>query len=229
HQFVVANAAVARKITGVPEPGRVLGKSDHDFFPKEDADRYRDDERQLMGSGRESVELEERALYQGRTHWNQTTKVVLRDRDRHVIGFVGINRDVTARKGMEAALAAERNLLHSLMDNIPDCIYFKDLEGRFVRANRAQAALVGVSDPEYLVGRRLSEVQRGGSIDEIEKEEQAVLRSGKPVVGKVEQLRGAGGAAVWLLSTKVPIRDAEGQISGLVAIARDISERRRAE
>src|SRR5262249_316638 len=144
HQFVVANAAVARKITGVPEPARILGKTDHDFFPKEDADRYRDDESQLMASGREFLELEERALYQGRRAWNQTTKGGPRARDRRVVGFVGINRDVTARKATEAELAAERNLLHSLMDNIPDCIYFKDVEGRFVRANRATAALVGV-------------------------------------------------------------------------------------
>src|SRR4029453_6194723 len=115
HQFLVANAAVARKITGKPDPGLVIGKTDHDFFPAEDADQYRADEARPMASGRESVELEEQAVYQDRTHWNLTSKLVLRDRERKVVGLVGINRDITARKTMEAALAVERNLLHSLM------------------------------------------------------------------------------------------------------------------
>jgi twitching motility protein PilJ len=229
HQFLVANSAVARKITGTPDPALVIGKTDHDFFPAEDADQYRADEAKLMASGRESVELEEQAVYQDRTHWNLTSKLVLRDRERKVMGLVGINRDITARKTMEAALAAERTLLHSLMDNIPDCIYFKNREGRFVRANRAQAALLGVSDPDHLVGRRLSDFLPGAASRAAESEEEAVLVSGRPVVGKLEQVGRVKASPLWMLSTKVPIRDVAGRPTGLVAISRDVSERRQAE
>ena len=229
HQFLVANAAVARKITGTPDPNLVIGKTDHDFFPAEDADQYRQDEARLMGSGRESVELEEQAVYQDRTHWNLTSKLVLRDPQRRVVGLVGINRDITARKTMEAALAAERTLLHSLMDNIPDCIYFKNLDWRFVRANRAQAALLGAADPDHLVGRRLSEFLPGAASRAAESEEEAVLESGRPVVGKLEQVARVHGSPLWMLSTKVPIRDTAGNVTGLVAISRDVTERRQAE
>ena len=229
HRFVVANAAVARKITGSADSSLVLGKSDHDFFPKLDADHYRADEARLMASGKTSVELEERAVYQGRAYWNQTTKVVLRDAEGQVVGLAGLNRDITSKKAAEAALAAERSLLDCLMDNIPDGIYFKDAEGRFLRANRAQAALFGLSDPARLVGRRLAEVQAGEAARAAEAEEREILRSARPVVGKLEEVSDGRGGRVWLLSTKVPFRDAESRVAALVAIARDVTERKQAE
>jgi PAS domain S-box-containing protein len=229
HEFLVANVAVARKIVGAPTPEKIVGKTDHDFFPKHDADQYRADEAQLMASGQDLIDQEESAMYQGKTRWNLSTKVVLRNRERKVVGLVGINRDITARKEADLALAEERKLLHSLMDNIPDSIYFKDLEGKFLRANRAQAVLLGVANADRLPGHRLSEFLPGTASREAEGDERRVLETGDPLLGKVEQLKLADGSLRWLLSTKVPIRDASGQITGLVGISKDITERRNAE
>jgi PAS domain S-box-containing protein len=228
HQFIVANTAVARKIVGSSDPDLIVGKTDHDFFPQHDADQYRADEAKLMASGRDMIDLEERAVYQGKKRWNLSTKVVLRDRQRRVIGLVGINRDITSRKEAEEALAAERNLLHSLMDNIPDCIYFKDAEGKFTRANRALAQVLDVPDPGRLVGRRLSELLPGATAREGEADEATILDTGNPVLGKVEQFK-VEGTVRWMLTTKVPIRNAEGQITGIVGISKDITERKKAE
>lgn len=229
HRFLVANVAVARKIVGAPDPERIIGRSDHDFFPKRDADRYRADEAELMASGRDIVDLEESATYQGKLRWNLSTKVVLRDRERKVIGLVGINRDITARKEADLALAEERKLLHALMDTIPDPIYFKDRDGRVLRANRATAELLGATGADRVSGHRFSEFLPGAASREAELDERRLLETGEALVGSVEELKRADGASRWLLSTKVPIRDDDGQVSGLVGISKDVTERRNAE
>jgi len=70
-----------------------------------------------------------------------------------VVGATTIARDITERKQAEQALAQERDLLRNLMDNVPDCIYFKDRQGRFLRTSRAHAKVLGLGDPGQAVGK----------------------------------------------------------------------------
>ena len=89
----------------------------------------------------------------GQPRWFSATKVPIKDEAGRVIGIVGISRDITERKQVEDALAAERDLLQALMENIPDLIYFKDTSSRFTRINRAEAGLLGVVTPEEAIGK----------------------------------------------------------------------------
>ena len=77
----------------------------------------------------------------------------VRDASGKIIGASTVARDITERKRAEAALIEERHLLHTLMDNLPDVIYFKDRESRFTRINKAHAKLFGLSDPAQAVGK----------------------------------------------------------------------------
>jgi PAS domain S-box-containing protein len=133
------------------------------------------------------------------------------------------------RKRAEDAARVERDLLRSLMDNIPDLIYFKDAAGRFMRGNRATAEFLRVSDPEALVGRALTEFVNTPDTARWQQAEAALLRSGDPVVGTIESVSTREGQILYLLTTRVPIRDAAGQVTGLVGISKDITERKRAE
>jgi diguanylate cyclase (GGDEF)-like protein/PAS domain S-box-containing protein len=123
-------------------------------------------------------------------------------------------------------LAQERRLLEDLMENVPDAIYFKDAELKFLRANRPVAELVG-GTPEELVGKTLAELKTPDSLLE-EAEERRIMHEGKPVVDVLRSYQRAGGER-WFSETKVPIRSPDGHVIGLVGISRDVTLRRQQE
>jgi diguanylate cyclase (GGDEF)-like protein/PAS domain S-box-containing protein len=122
-------------------------------------------------------------------------------------------------------LAYERNLLHDLMNNVPDGIYFKDRDLRFLRANKACAALLDGGDPDVLVGRRLAEITaRDGRAAEIEREEHRVLEDGRPALDVIREYR-RDGRRSWFSESVAPIQNPGGDIIGLVGISRDVTGR----
>jgi PAS domain S-box-containing protein len=142
---------------------------------------------------------------------------------------VAVYDDVTERRRAEEALRHEQQLLQILMESIPDTIYFKDRESRFTRVNHAQARLLGVDDPEQAVGKLDVEFFPRELAEQYRADEQRVIETGEPLLGKIEQVRHDAGEPRWLSTTKVPIRAAGGEIVGTVGISRDITEHKRAE
>jgi PAS domain S-box-containing protein len=148
--------------------------------------------------------------------------------DGEKLGAVVVMRDFTEQKEAQEALRRESTLLHALMDNIPDAIYFKDTESRFTRVNR-HVPYRGGNAPEEVVGKTdfdffVEEHARAAYEDE-----QRIMRTGVPLVDKEECETYTDGSQTWLSTTKVPVFDEEGRVTGLVGISRDISERKRAE
>jgi PAS domain S-box-containing protein len=144
------------------------------------------------------------------------------------LGAVVVLRDFTERKESQEALRRESGLLHALMDNVPDAIYFKDTEGRFTRVNR-HAPYRGNKAPEEVVGKTdfdffIEEHARAAYEDE-----QRVIRTGLPILDKEEKETYPDGSTTWLSTTKVPVFDDAGRVTGIVGISRDITERKRAE
>ena len=130
------------------------------------------------------------------------------------------------RRKAEEEAGRERDLLHALMDNTPDLIYFKDTQSRFTRVNRAQAAALGVASPEAALGRSdldffPPEFARG-----VIEDERRLMRTGEALIGHLEH---DVQNDRWFLSSKVPLRDAAGTIAGLVGTAKDVTASRRAE
>jgi len=135
----------------------------------------------------------------------------------------GVFRDITERKKMEAAVAYERDLLHALMDNIPDTIYFKDVASRFTRINRAQALCLRAKDPEEAVGKTDFDYYAEEFAREAYADEQKIFKTRKPLV-KVEKVKWRDGKYRWVSVIKVPIIDKDGRVTGLAGISRDITE-----
>jgi PAS domain S-box-containing protein len=133
------------------------------------------------------------------------------------------------RKRAADALARERNLLRSLIDHVPDPIYIKDAEGRYVLNNPAHNEVIGSPAPESLFGRTALEFFPPEQAMELHTNDLEVIRSGKPTHNREESLRDLAGRNRWHLTTKVPLRDAHDRIVGLVCIARDITAQRQAE
>jgi PAS domain S-box-containing protein len=116
----------------------------------------------------------------------------------------------------------ERGLLRALMENIPDLIYFKDRQSRFTKVNQAHALTLGVKDSAECIGRSDSDYFESGDALRWRLEEEEIASSGQPQVDRVEQLKSSSGLR-WMSTTKVPMFDRSGQVSGIASISRDIT------
>jgi len=137
--------------------------------------------------------------------------------------------DITERKQAEEALAYERDLLHTLMENIPDHIYFKDRESRFLRINKAQARYMGLTDPQEAVGKSDTDFFPPELATAFRADEEQIVQTGYPLINKVEQVRGPDDRLDWVLTTKVPFYDRDGRVVGLVGVSMDITEQKEIE
>jgi PAS domain S-box-containing protein len=126
-------------------------------------------------------------------------------------------------------LAQERDLLHTLMENIPDTIYFKDAASRFTRINRAQAQMLGVDDPSEAIGKMDFDFFAEQLARDAYADEQEIVRSGRPLINKLERIPRDDGDTRWVSATKVPIMDQQGHVTGLVGASRDVTELKRAQ
>ncbi len=125
------------------------------------------------------------------------------------------------------ALSQANALLQALMDTMPDQIYFKDLQCRFIRNSRSQTSLLGLSDPAQIVGK--TDFDFFPHASKAYAEEQEVMRSGKPLIDFEEWVVWPDGQESWVSTTKVPLRNSDGETIGIFGISRDITERKRAE
>ena len=133
------------------------------------------------------------------------------------------------RKHAEDALAAERNLLRTLIDILPDYIYVKDTEGRFVLNNPAHLGVLGVSQAHEVLGKTDSEFFSAELAGAYRADEKALLESGQPLLNREEPVVDSKGNSQWVLTTKVPLKDSLGQVIGLVGVTRNITERKQVE
>jgi two-component system, sensor histidine kinase and response regulator len=145
------------------------------------------------------------------------------------LGRVWGFRDVTTGRRMQARLDSERYILHTLLDNLPDSIYFKDREGRFTLANRALARACGCNEPGELTGKTDFDLFTTEHAQQAWEDEQDLVHKRVPVVSKEERETWANGRETWVLTTKLPFHDAGGNIVGTFGISRDITDRKRME
>ncbi len=136
---------------------------------------------------------------------------------------------VLERKAAEEELAKERNLLRTLIDNMPDRIYAKDTESRFIICNKALAIRMGMNNPDEIVGKSDFDFLPHELAAQFRADELAIMQSGQPLINHEEPMDGVSGATRWNLATKAPLRDNQDNIIGIVGLGRDITERKRAE
>ncbi len=146
--------------------------------------------------------------------------------DRHVL--TRSVRYAFKREEMERALAQERNLLRSMIDNLLDVIYVKDAQGRYILNNQAHSRMLGASFPEGVLGQTVRDFYPDAEVRRFEEDDRYVLGTGRPILNREEVINGPNGVR-WYSVTKVPLRSPEGEIVGTVGIGRDITERKDSE
>lgn len=253
------------QITKAGTRENLLGKSDHDFYPKDIADIFYKDDNEVINTGKPVINKEEIGFDKdGNIRVKSTTKVPFYDDKGNILGLVGIGRDITKTKEVEEKLKeqaqslqeinvlleerqeeinqqadelsaqnkileSERNLLRTLIDNIPDLIYIKDRNSTFVLGNRNLL--------EHIHANSISEIKGKSDFDYFPKDlarkyfndEQRIIRTGKPGTSIEESTIDKDGNIMYLLTTKVPYRNADGDIIGIVGIGRDITSLKESE
>ena len=123
----------------------------------------------------------------------------------------------------------EAVLLHTLFEHVPDRIYFKDENSRFILISHAQAASFGLADPRLAIGKSDFDFFDESHAHAAFKDEQELMRTGVPLLGKVEKLTYKDGRIRWSSSTKAPYRDGQGKVIGTFGVSRDITAMKLAE
>lgn len=144
------------------------------------------------------------------------------------LGVVLTLIDVTSLKTAEDALFHERYLFNSLLEHIPDAIYFKDSRGRFIRANHAMATRLGLADPREAVGKTAFELRDSHLAMALHQHDEAVFRSGQKQPYSLEKRTTKDGVA-WDLVTRLPLLDDRKLPVGMIAVFRDVTEQRHSE
>lgn len=164
----------------------------------------------------------------GSSLWVDRTVSLARDATGEPVYFIRIVEDITERKRAEAEVAGERALLRTIIDTVPELIYVKDVEGRFQLANKAWLRERKL-DSNSIAGKTVFDVFSRDLAERMTAQDAAIVKTGVPMIEREQKivLRGHDerrGESQWASVTKVPMRDAAGNIIGTVGISRDITE-----
>jgi len=207
----------------------IVGKSDFDFFPTELAEKYVLDDRAVIAGGKPIEVVEEHVTPDGHNMYVRVVKSPLLDSEGKGIGLQGIFWDVTEEVVAEQELEKERELLNSLMDYSEDLIYFKDRKSRFIRVNRYMLNKFGMKDQSEIIGKSDADffgLEHSGKALE---DEQSIIQTGTPIIGIEEREDYEDREDTWVSTTKMPLKNRDGEIIGVFGISRDITDKKRLE
>ncbi len=138
-------------------------------------------------------------------------------------------RELATQRRIDTVVTKERNLLRTMIDNIPDGIYVKDKESRKMLVNPTDVRHLGYKSEEEALGKNDFDIYPKELAEGFYADDQKVIQTGQPVIDREEFVIDEKGEKLWLLTTKIPLKDENNQITGLVGIGRNITERKKAE
>jgi PAS domain S-box-containing protein len=130
--------------------------------------------------------------------------------------------------GQEEELLLKRTLVNAFLENVPELVYFKDRQSRFIAVSKSKAAR-HACDPASLVGKSDFDLFSEVHAQRAKEDEQAVMESGVPILGKVEKITWSDGRVTWARSSKLPLRNERGEIVGTFGLSQDITASKRME
>lgn len=237
-RFVMANLPTARKM-GLSSANKLVGKSDADFFSDEHASHARLVEKEIMASGGGVEDLTEHEKWEDRADtWVKSTKHAWVGHDGQVRGTFGVTIDISelmrtreAQEKVTSQLNAQNQLIEEerarlrlVIDSVPLNVYFKNRDHGFVIANQAIAEWFGFSGPEDLYDKSDRDIFSKEHWGKTEADEKKIMESGEAIVGKIEKEVWGGKKDTWVMSSKYPWRDSEGNVVGTFGVSSDISD-----
>jgi phosphoserine phosphatase RsbU/P len=213
-------------------PGEFSGRRQdmEKLIHPDDRERVKAEVGKALGVGEEfDIEYQIIWPHDGTAHCLRARGRVFRDEKRKPVRLAGAFWDVTERRAMEEQLTRERFFLQTLAEHLPDKIYFKDTESRFLWASHETLVLFGTTDQAKVLGKTDFDFFKEEHARRAFTDEQEIIRTGKPLVNLEERETWADGHETWVSTTKMPLRDASGRIIGTFGLSREITEKKRAE
>lgn len=165
----------------------------------------------------------------GNTFDFDVIKVPLYDEQHAREALVIVGRDITERNQAQAALAESRNLLQTIIDTAPIRVFWKDLKLRYMGCNPAFSKDAGIADPADLIGLNDYQMPWFDHAAEYQKDDRRVLETGIVKLAYEEPQTTPDGKRIYLRTSKVPLRDSNSRIIGVLGIYEDITEQKRIE
>lgn len=213
---------------GVETPSDIFGKSDYDLVWKpEEADFFREVDQRVMNRDQPELNfIEPQFQADNKQAWLLTNKVPLHDETGQVVGVLGTYDDITNRIEAEAALEASQRMLRLVIDNIPQAVFWKDINSVYLGCNQAFAFDAGVQSPSEIIGKSdydlaWTAMQASAFVED----DKRVMVGNQPEYHILERQKQADGKLAWLDTNKIPLRDPDGNVVGLLGTYEDISER----
>ena len=226
--YLGCNAVFARD-AGFTDPKDVIGKDDYQMGWRDQAELYRDDDRQVIESGSSKLHLEEpQTTPDGNTITLLTSKVPLRSSKGEVIGVLGTYMDITQRKQTEEGLQRSEEKYRDLVNALNDGVFVSDDRGVLTFANQALARMHGFEHPEELVGRTFIEFVAPAMVENIVQVFRESIRSGTTSETIEVEIIRANGIGAFIEIKPVPIVE-DGKVLGIRGVVRDITERKQRE
>ena len=205
----------------------LLGRTFQDITHPEDLAADLENVRQLLAGEIRSYQMEKRYIRaQGGLVTVLLNVSLVRDGSGQPAYFISHIQDISERKQSELTLQREQELLSSLMSTVPDHIYIKDRQSRFIRINDSMAQRIGLRDPGAAIGKSDLDFFTAEHAQPAYQQEQNMMATGEPIIGLEEKETWADGLVNWASTTKVPLRNPAGEIVGLIGVSRDITARR---
>ena len=213
------------------EPEELLGKSPFEFMPGTEAERIQAKFREIIAAQQPFSRLENLNIHKdGQLVVLETSGVPIIDQNGGFHGYRGVDRDVSERKQAEDVLRKQQELITRIIEAIPHFVFWKDRNSNYLGCNANFARVAGLGSPEEIVGK--NDFDLPWSRDEAEfyrKIDSEVMASGEARLNIEETQVQADKGKVYILTSKIPLRDAQGMVVGMLGMYSDITERKRIE
>jgi two-component system NtrC family sensor kinase len=219
-------------VVGIDHPKDIIGRTDHDLpWIEGEATDYQERDRHVITTGKPELStLASRRKVTGEQLWFNASKVPLQDVDGQTIGLLCSFESITERTQQAEKLSKSVELLQLVLDNIPQAIFWKDRNSVYLGCNRNWAQAAGISNLEDVIGKTDFELFWTPAEAQLYYEQdQSVMETDVPVLHLIEHRLHADGKQAWIDVNKIPIKDAEGNVIGVLGTIEDISDRKQAE
>ena len=129
----------------------------------------------------------------------------------------------TPAESKPESVKLDLELFHFLLEHTPDQVYFKDRQGRFIRVSRAVAEFLEMSSPDQVVGRTDYDLLAPETAQAAAEDERRIIETGQPLIGKIEKVVHPDGRVTWDYTTKLPLKNSQGEIIGICGINKDFT------
>jgi PAS domain S-box-containing protein len=221
-RFIRINRALASWY-GLKDPAEAVGKSEADYYPQEFARSTLESEQSILKNGAPILDQEEKISGpDGKNRWVATSKIPLRDLRGKIVGIMGVSRDIKGVKRAEKLTRDSDALYQSLIECLPQCIFRKDVDGRYVYVNNRLCALLGLT-PEQFLGKTDFDVNPAPLATKYRRDDQWVMTRQKSF--QAEEEVKAKRKRIKIRIYKTPVYDSSGHVVGVQGVFSPLEER----